>query len=78
MAVHEVGRRLPPHQWVLPSVSFGEGIPIHKPMMCMPIAGLGSGFSWAVDSMRFISLSLRAGFPYPSWRHGEPYRTVRA
>lgn len=32
VAVHEVGRRLPAHEWVLPSVALGEDVPVHQPV----------------------------------------------
>lgn len=32
VAVHEVGRRLPAHERVLPSVALGENVPVHQPV----------------------------------------------
>ena len=32
VAVHEVGRRLPAHERVLPSVALGEDVPVHQPV----------------------------------------------
>jgi hypothetical protein len=30
--LHEVGRRLPAHERVLPSVAFREWVPVHEPV----------------------------------------------
>lgn len=32
VAVHEVGRRLPAHERVLPSVALGKDVPVHQPV----------------------------------------------
>lgn len=32
VAVHEIGRRLPAHKRVLPSVALGEDVPVHQPV----------------------------------------------
>ena len=53
VAVHEVGRRLPAHQRVLPAVALGEHVPVHQPSTGGPVAGLCGrlgGFVDAVDS----------------------------
>ena len=49
-ALHEVGGGLPAHQGVLPSVAFGENVPVHAPVVAVPVAGLGGGFGGTVDS----------------------------
>lgn len=33
VTVHEVGRRLPSHKRVLPSMSLGKGVPVHEPVV---------------------------------------------
>ena len=52
-ALHEVGRGLPAHQRVLPSVALGEDIPVQAPVVAVPVAGLGRGLGGAVDSAGF-------------------------
>lgn len=48
-ALHEISRGLPSHQRILPSVAFGKNIPVHAPLMTMPVAGLCCCLRWAVD-----------------------------
>jgi hypothetical protein len=75
LAVHEVRARLPAYERVLPAVALGEGVPVHEPVGRVPIAGLGCGFGWAVDT----SVSMLV---WCAERREEPekysYRTVRA
>ena len=49
-ALHVVAGRLPAHKRVLPSMAFGEHIPINLPMMRVPVAGLSSGFGGLVNA----------------------------
>lgn len=49
-ALHEVARRLPSHQGVLPSVALGQDVPVHPPLLGLPVAGLGGGLGWLVDA----------------------------
>ena len=37
-ALHGVARRLPAHERVLPPVTLGEDIPVHAPLVALPIA----------------------------------------
>lgn len=53
-ALHEIGGRLPTDQRVLPSVSLFQDIPVHAPVVAMPIAGLGCGLGFLVDAA-FVS-----------------------
>lgn len=39
-SLHEVARRLPAHQRVLPSVALGKDIPVHAPVVSSPRSGL--------------------------------------
>ena len=48
--LHEVRGRLPAHQGVLPSVAFGENVPVDAPGVRAPGAGLRGGAGGAVDS----------------------------
>ena len=57
-ALHEVGRRLPAHERILPSMAFGKYIPVHAPVVPMPVAGLGCGFGRAVDPRWEVSGTL--------------------
>lgn len=72
-ALHEICRRLPAHQGILPPVAFAEDIPVHSPMVPMPVSGLCSGFGGPVDPILACELEGTLG------DFGEgPYRTVRA
>jgi hypothetical protein len=51
VAVHEVGRRLPAHKRVLPSVALGEHVPVHQPVVGGPVAGLCGRLGGLVDAM---------------------------
>ena len=57
-ALHEIGRRLPSHQRVFPSVSLGEDIPIHAPVLTVPFARLRCCLGRFVDSMYRLGLAL--------------------
>ena len=48
--LHEIRRRLPSHQGVLPPVAFEHDVPIHAPVVAVPVAGLGCCFRGAVYS----------------------------
>lgn len=52
-ALHVVSRRLPAHQRVLPTVALGEDIPVHAPVVALPVAGLRGGFRLLVDAADF-------------------------
>lgn len=49
-ALHEVRARLPAHKRVFPAVTFGENVPIHTPVLVLPVTGLGGWFCGAVDT----------------------------
>ena len=49
-ALHEVGRRLPAHERVLPSMAFAQRIPVHAPLVRCPVAGLCGCLRWLVDA----------------------------
>lgn len=37
-ALHEIGRGLPAHQGILPSMTFREDVPVHTPVMAVPVS----------------------------------------
>lgn len=47
--LHEVPRRLPPHQRVLPPVALAQHVPVHPPVVRPPGPGLRCRFAWLVD-----------------------------
>lgn len=49
-ALHEVGRRLPAHQWILPTMSLCEYVPVHAPLVRVPVAGLCRCLGRSVDA----------------------------
>jgi len=49
-ALHEIGRGLPAHQRILPSVALGENIPVHAPLVAVPVAGLSCCLGRTVDT----------------------------
>jgi hypothetical protein len=51
LTVHEVGGGLPAHEGILPSMAFGERIPVHDPAVGVPVTGLCRCFCRAVDSV---------------------------
>lgn len=51
-ALHAIGRRLPTHQRVLPTVTLLQDIPVHAPVVSVPVARLGSGLRGTVDAAR--------------------------
>ena len=53
-ALHEIGRGLPAHERILPSVAFGENVPVHTPLVTVPVTRLSRGFGGAVDAV-FVS-----------------------
>ena len=54
-ALHEIGRRLPAHQRVLPSVALGEDIPVHSPALAPPGSGLSCGLGLLVNSVKLVN-----------------------
>jgi hypothetical protein len=54
-SLHEITRRLPADQRVLPSVSLGENVPIHSPASTAPVTGLRSGLGFLVDAIVVVS-----------------------
>ena len=54
-ALHEIARRLPADQRVLPSVSLGENVPVHSPASTSPVTRLCSGFGLLVDAIVVVS-----------------------
>jgi hypothetical protein len=55
-ALHGVCAGLPAHERVLPSVALGQDVPVHAPLVTVPVAGLGGGLCGAVDA---VVLSVR-------------------
>lgn len=49
-ALHEVARGLPAHEGVLPSMTLLQNIPIHAPLVTMPVAGLCCRFGGFEDA----------------------------
>lgn len=55
--LHAICRRLPPHKWVLPPMTPLQNIPIHSPVVAVPVSGLCSRLRGAIDSVkRVVSL----------------------
>jgi hypothetical protein len=54
-ALHEIARRLPADQRVLPSVSLGENVPVHSPAATAPVTRLRSGLGLLVDTIVVVS-----------------------
>ncbi len=50
-ALEEIGRGLPAHERVFPPVALLQDIPVHAPVMAVPVAGLRGGFCGAVDAV---------------------------
>lgn len=48
--LHEVARGLPTHQRVLPSVTLGEDVPVHAPVLSAEVAGLSRRLGLLVDA----------------------------
>jgi hypothetical protein len=42
-ALHEVSRRLPSHQWILPPMTLGKNVPVHSPIVASPGSRLCGG-----------------------------------
>ena len=53
-ALHAIGRRLPAHERVLPTVTPLQDIPIHTPVVLVPGAGLCCRLGRAVDTAGII------------------------
>ena len=79
-ALHEVARGLPAHERVLPAVAFGEDVPVHAPLVTVPVAGLLGGLRGAVDAVKRKEDVRRVwgGCSGAEEGSGEAYRTVRA
>jgi hypothetical protein len=60
VAVHEIGRRLPSHERVLPTVTLGKNVPVHEPVPGVPVARLCSGFRRLVDAVVGLALCSQA------------------
>lgn len=53
-ALHAIGRRLPAHEGVLPTVTPLQDIPIHAPVVLVPGTGLCCGLGRTVDTVRVM------------------------
>jgi hypothetical protein len=51
-ALHSIGRRLPAHEGVLPTVTPLQDIPIHAPVVLVVGTGLCCGLGRPVDTVR--------------------------
>jgi hypothetical protein len=71
-ALHEIRARLPTHQWVLPSMTFVQWIPVHAPFVRVPVSGLCCSFGGPVDATRSVRVGILGEVLLRS------YRTVRA
>jgi len=49
-ALHKVSRGLPAHEWVLPAVTFAQDIPVHAPLVSVPVTGLSGSLCWAENA----------------------------
>lgn len=52
-ALHAVGGRLPANERVLPPVTLLQDIPVHTPVVTVPVSRLRRGLRWAINSVRF-------------------------
>lgn len=50
-ALEEIGRGLPAHERVFPPVALLQDIPVHAPLMAVPVARLRGGLCGAVDAV---------------------------
>lgn len=50
-ALEEIGRGLPAHEWVFPPVALLQDIPVHTPVMPVPVPRLRGGLCGAVDAV---------------------------
>lgn len=66
-ALHEVARRLPAHQLVLPPVALFEDVPVHAPQDA-GVGGLGGGFGGEEDA---VVVLVRGGEGKKGKRKGE-------
>lgn len=53
-ALHEIGRGLPTHQGVLPAVTLAKDVPVHAPVVSIPVAGLSGRLCRAVDAEKIL------------------------
>lgn len=53
-ALHAIGRRLPAHERVLPTVAPLQDVPIHAPVVLVPGTRLCGGLGRAVDAARVM------------------------
>lgn len=74
--LHAICRRLPPHKRVLPPVTPLQNIPIHSPVVAVPISGLCSRLRGPVDSAKRVVSSHEKDAS--SWAWEWTYLTVRA
>lgn len=54
-ALHHVGRRLPPHKRILPAVALTEDVPVHAPVVAVPVARLSGRFGGLKDTAGTVS-----------------------
>lgn len=50
--LHTIGGRLPANERVLPSVTLLQNIPIHAPVVGVPVSRLRCRLRWAIDPVR--------------------------
>lgn len=50
LALHKVAGGLPAYQRILPSMSFGQWIPVHEPLHAVPVTRLRRSLRWLVYS----------------------------
>ena len=48
-ALHRIRRRLPAHEWIFPSVTLLQYVPVHTPCMTVPVTGLSRRFCGLMD-----------------------------
>jgi hypothetical protein len=53
-ALHSIGRRLPAHEGILPTVTPLQDVPVHTPVVLVPGTGLCCGLGRAVDPVEGI------------------------
>lgn len=49
-ALHNITRRLPAHQRILPTMSLLQNVPVHAPSVAVPCAGLCGSLCWFEDA----------------------------
>jgi hypothetical protein len=53
-ALHEISRRLPSHQRIFPSMTLWQDIPVHTPVVSMPVSRLCCGFCWFINAIKIL------------------------